>query len=183
MLAYVCYRFLGGSSSSSSWPTGSDTPRAPTPPSAHGAAPCDRSAAAPVFVLWSAYGVCVRARLFVCDNIVTKRKKTERWPATKSRTWYGPSVRLCPTFGRRSSQTRERCDGRHDRRGGTLGQGLSAARMGKDHDLVIAAKTGNLSAVEKILVQKAKRTGPLARWYDNWYYSHLRKLNNKTSWS
>lgn len=35
--------------------------------------------------------------------------------------------------------------------------------MGKDHDLVIAAKTGNLNAVEKILVQKAKRTGPLAR--------------------
>ncbi|XP_050525694.1 ankyrin repeat and SAM domain-containing protein 1A [Daktulosphaira vitifoliae] len=34
--------------------------------------------------------------------------------------------------------------------------------MGKDQDLVIAAKTGNLSAVEKILVQKAKRTGPLA---------------------
>ncbi|CAH1724836.1 unnamed protein product [Aphis gossypii] len=34
--------------------------------------------------------------------------------------------------------------------------------MGKDHDLVIAAKTGNLNAVEKILVQKAKRTGPLA---------------------
>lgn len=36
--------------------------------------------------------------------------------------------------------------------------------MGKDHELVTAAKTGNLNAVEKILVQKAKRTGPLARW-------------------
>lgn len=35
--------------------------------------------------------------------------------------------------------------------------------MGKDHDLVAAAKNGNLSVVEKILVQKAKRTGPLAR--------------------
>ncbi|XP_050437843.1 ankyrin repeat and SAM domain-containing protein 1A-like [Adelges cooleyi] len=34
--------------------------------------------------------------------------------------------------------------------------------MGKDQDLVVAAKTGNLNAVEKILIQKAKRSGPLA---------------------
>lgn len=36
--------------------------------------------------------------------------------------------------------------------------------MGKDHDLLEAARHGNISVVEKILIQKGKRSGPLARY-------------------
>jgi len=35
--------------------------------------------------------------------------------------------------------------------------------MGKDQELIEAARNGVYSVVEKILVQKAKRSGPLAR--------------------
>lgn len=36
--------------------------------------------------------------------------------------------------------------------------------MGKDQELIEAARNGDYQIVEKILVQKAKRTGPLARY-------------------
>lgn len=36
--------------------------------------------------------------------------------------------------------------------------------MGKDQELLEAARNGNIAVVEKILGQKAKRSGPLARW-------------------
>ena len=36
--------------------------------------------------------------------------------------------------------------------------------MGKDQDLLEAARSGNLTVVEKILGLRAKRSGPLARW-------------------
>ncbi|KAK9497231.1 hypothetical protein O3M35_004589 [Rhynocoris fuscipes] len=35
--------------------------------------------------------------------------------------------------------------------------------MGKDQELLEAARNGNLAVVEKILGQRAKRSGPLAR--------------------
>lgn len=35
--------------------------------------------------------------------------------------------------------------------------------MGKDQELLEAARKGNLAVVEKILCQRAKRSGPLAR--------------------
>lgn len=35
--------------------------------------------------------------------------------------------------------------------------------MGKDQELLDAARNGNFSTVEKILISKAKRSGPLAR--------------------
>lgn len=35
--------------------------------------------------------------------------------------------------------------------------------MGKDHELIEAARNGNITIVEKILYQKTKRSGPLAR--------------------
>jgi hypothetical protein len=35
--------------------------------------------------------------------------------------------------------------------------------MGKDQELLEAARNGNVSVVEKILSQRAKRSGPLAR--------------------
>lgn len=35
--------------------------------------------------------------------------------------------------------------------------------MGKDHELLEAARNGNTPVVEKILAAKAKRSGPLAR--------------------
>jgi len=35
--------------------------------------------------------------------------------------------------------------------------------MGKDHELLEAARNGNVTIVEKILSQKIKRSGPLAR--------------------
>ncbi|KAK6625916.1 hypothetical protein RUM43_006215 [Polyplax serrata] len=35
--------------------------------------------------------------------------------------------------------------------------------MGKDQELLDAARNGNASVVEKILSQRAKRSGPLAR--------------------
>lgn len=35
--------------------------------------------------------------------------------------------------------------------------------MGKDHELLDASRLGNFALVEKILVTKAKKTGPLAR--------------------
>lgn len=36
--------------------------------------------------------------------------------------------------------------------------------MGKDQELLEAARKGNVAVVEKILGQRAKRSGPLARW-------------------
>lgn len=36
--------------------------------------------------------------------------------------------------------------------------------MGKDQELLEAARSGNAQVVEKILGQRAKRSGPLARW-------------------
>lgn len=36
--------------------------------------------------------------------------------------------------------------------------------MGKDQELLEAARNGNVPVVEKILSQRAKRSGPLARW-------------------
>ena len=36
--------------------------------------------------------------------------------------------------------------------------------MGKDQELLEAARSGNVTIVEKILGQRAKRSGPLARW-------------------
>ncbi|KAK0092509.1 hypothetical protein PV326_001262 [Microctonus aethiopoides] len=36
--------------------------------------------------------------------------------------------------------------------------------MGKDQELLEAARNGNVTIVEKILGQRAKRSGPLARW-------------------
>lgn len=36
--------------------------------------------------------------------------------------------------------------------------------MGKDQELLEAARNGNVPVVEKILGQRAKRSGPLARW-------------------
>lgn len=36
--------------------------------------------------------------------------------------------------------------------------------MGKDHEFLEAARSGNITLVEKILNQKAKRSGPLARY-------------------
>lgn len=36
-------------------------------------------------------------------------------------------------------------------------------KMGKDQELLDAARSGNAPIVEKILGQKAKRSGPLAR--------------------
>lgn len=36
--------------------------------------------------------------------------------------------------------------------------------MGKDQELLEAARKGNAAVVEKILGQRAKRSGPLARW-------------------
>lgn len=35
--------------------------------------------------------------------------------------------------------------------------------MGKDQELLEAARSGNVAVVEKILGQRAKRSGPLAR--------------------
>lgn len=39
--------------------------------------------------------------------------------------------------------------------------------MGKDQDLLEAARNGNVAVVEKILGQRAKRSGPLARWVNS----------------
>lgn len=39
--------------------------------------------------------------------------------------------------------------------------------MGKDQELLEAARNGNIPTVEKILGQKAKRSGPLARLVKN----------------
>lgn len=39
--------------------------------------------------------------------------------------------------------------------------------MGKDQELLEAARSGNVSVVEKILGQRAKRSGPLARYMTN----------------
>lgn len=36
--------------------------------------------------------------------------------------------------------------------------------MGKEQELLEAARSGNAPVVEKILGQRAKRSGPLARW-------------------
>lgn len=36
--------------------------------------------------------------------------------------------------------------------------------MGKEQELLEAARSGNVAIVEKILGQRAKRSGPLARW-------------------
>lgn len=36
--------------------------------------------------------------------------------------------------------------------------------MGKDHELLEAARNGNIGIVEKILLHKSKKTGPLARF-------------------
>lgn len=43
--------------------------------------------------------------------------------------------------------------------------------MGKDQELLEAARKGNVAVVEKILGQRAKRSGPLARWVVaiSWY--------------
>lgn len=35
--------------------------------------------------------------------------------------------------------------------------------MGKDHELLEAARQGHVTIVEKILLQKGKKSGPLAR--------------------
>lgn len=37
-------------------------------------------------------------------------------------------------------------------------------KMGKDHELLEAARNGNIAVVEKILNHKSKRSGPLARY-------------------
>lgn len=39
--------------------------------------------------------------------------------------------------------------------------------MGKDHELLEAARNGNLAVIEKILYQKNKRSGPLARYVNS----------------
>lgn len=39
--------------------------------------------------------------------------------------------------------------------------------MGKDQELLEAARNGNIAVVEKILGQRAKRSGPLARYVFN----------------
>lgn len=39
--------------------------------------------------------------------------------------------------------------------------------MGKEQELLEAARSGNVAIVEKILGQRAKRSGPLARWVSN----------------
>lgn len=36
--------------------------------------------------------------------------------------------------------------------------------MGKDHELLEAARNGNIGIVEKILLHKSKKSGPLARY-------------------
>lgn len=36
--------------------------------------------------------------------------------------------------------------------------------MGKDHELLEAARNGNIGIVEKILLHKSKKSGPLARF-------------------
>lgn len=43
--------------------------------------------------------------------------------------------------------------------------------MGKDQELLEAARNGNVPVVEKILGQRAKRSGPLARWVNKIYLS------------
>lgn len=40
---------------------------------------------------------------------------------------------------------------------------LKLKDMGKDSELLEAARNGNVPVVEKILAQKSKRSGPLAR--------------------
>lgn len=37
--------------------------------------------------------------------------------------------------------------------------------MGKDQELLEAARCGNYAVVERILNQRAKKTGPLARYF------------------
>lgn len=49
--------------------------------------------------------------------------------------------------------------------------------MGKDHDLLEAARHGNISVVEKILIQKGKRSGPLARYYQHAITNFTTTLN------
>lgn len=39
----------------------------------------------------------------------------------------------------------------------------TVAAMGKDQELMEAARSGNIAIVEKLLMQKSKRSGPLAR--------------------
>ena len=48
--------------------------------------------------------------------------------------------------------------------------------MGKDQELLEAARCGNYAVVERILNQRAKKTGPLARYvlaniYLLWFYT------------
>lgn len=42
--------------------------------------------------------------------------------------------------------------------------------MGKDQELLEAARNGNILVVEKILNQRAKRSGPLARYRKHFQY-------------
>lgn len=36
--------------------------------------------------------------------------------------------------------------------------------MGKEQELILAAKTGNVAQIDKILSQRAKKSGPLLRF-------------------
>lgn len=45
-----------------------------------------------------------------------------------------------------------------------MGLGPDKWVMGKDQELLEAARNGNVAVVDKILGQRAKRSGPLARW-------------------
>lgn len=54
--------------------------------------------------------------------------------------------------------------------------------MGKDQELLEAARSGNIPVVEKILSQRAKRSGPLARSVHSalFWYSFHRKMIKKS---
>lgn len=43
--------------------------------------------------------------------------------------------------------------------------------MGKEQELIDAARSGNIATVERYLSQRAKRSGPLARWVESIYVS------------
>lgn len=47
----------------------------------------------------------------------------------------------------------------------------SCGPMGKEQELIDAARSGNIATVERYLSQRAKRSGPLARWVESIYVS------------
>lgn len=54
----------------------------------------------------------------------------------------------------------------------TCGQNFdSCGPMGKEQELIDAARSGNIATVERYLSQRAKRSGPLARWVESIYVS------------